>query len=97
MLLVIDIPDEDYEKLKWTSVKNSAVEDSNYMRDLILNGTPFPLDKYYEIIDKYGHNPITATEKIDNLCIDFMRGVFCDYFAERIGDLHMELNIEEHI
>lgn len=42
MQIVIDIPDEDYEKLKWTSVKNGSFEDSNYMRDLILNGTPFP-------------------------------------------------------
>lgn len=91
MLLVIDIPDEDYNK----AVKDSENHLLDRVWDAVAHGTPFPLDKYYEIIDKYGHNPITATEKIDNLCIDFMRGVFCDYFAERIGDLHMELNIEE--
>ena len=42
MQIVIDIPTEDYEKMKWTSVKNGAKNELDYMRSLILNGTPLP-------------------------------------------------------
>ena len=42
MQIVIDIPTEDYEKMKWTSVKNGAKNELDYMRNLILNGTPLP-------------------------------------------------------
>ena len=42
MQIVIDIPTEDYEKMKGTSVKNGAKNELDYMRNLILNGTPLP-------------------------------------------------------
>lgn len=41
MNIVIDIPEEEYEKMKWTSVKNGAKDEIDYMRELILSGTPF--------------------------------------------------------
>ena len=42
MEIVIKISEDDYEKMKWTSVKNGAKEELDYMRELILDGTPLP-------------------------------------------------------
>lgn len=42
MKIVIKISDEDYELMKYTTVKSGAKRDGDYMRSLILNGTPLP-------------------------------------------------------
>ena len=40
--LLIKIPEDDYEKIKRTSIKNGAKDELDYMRELILSGTPLP-------------------------------------------------------
>ena len=42
MEIIIKIPKEDYERMKWTSVKNGVTNSEKYLRELILNGTPLP-------------------------------------------------------
>lgn len=62
--LVIKISEDDYEKMKWTSVKNGAKEELDYMRGLILSGTPLPK----------GHGAlIDRSEVIKNL-LDYKKG-----------------------
>ena len=51
MEIIIKIPKEDYERMKWTSVKNGVTNSEKYLRELILNGTPLP-EHHGRIIDE---------------------------------------------
>lgn len=59
MEIVIKISEDDYEKMKWTSVKNGAKEELDYMRELILGGTLLPK----------GHGDLKDSEKLKNAFI----------------------------
>lgn len=37
--ILVELPEEDYEKLKWTTLGGSAVEFQNILVNYILNGT----------------------------------------------------------
>lgn len=39
--LLVEIPAQDYEKLKWTTLGGSAVEYQAILRNYILNGKPY--------------------------------------------------------
>ena len=48
MNLTIDIPDEDYERLKWTTIGKTASEHAEKLRSYILNGTPVQEGEWVE-------------------------------------------------
>lgn len=78
MKVVIDIPDNFNLENEINTVSNSVI------RKALKNGTPLLLNEFEDIMAKYKYDFALVSKKIDEWCIQTMRGIVGSYYADKM-------------